>query len=54
MTKFNAENRQAAAIRELTADELDFVSARRTKPAKPKEKPQPYLVVTLENVLVTS
>jgi hypothetical protein len=55
MTKFNAENREASAIRELTADELDFVSGGETKKVtKPKEQPQPYLVATLETVLVSS
>jgi hypothetical protein len=51
MTKFNTE---ATQIRELTADELDFVSGGETKkPAKPKEQPQTYLVVTLENILIS-
>jgi hypothetical protein len=55
MTKFNAENYQASAIRELTADELDFVSGGETKKTvKPKEQPQPYLLATLEDVLVSS
>jgi hypothetical protein len=52
MTKFNTE---ATQIRELTADELDFVSGGETKKtAKPKEQPQTYFVVTLENTLVSS
>ena len=55
MTKFNAEHRDASAIRELTADELDFVSGGETKKtAKPKEQPQQYFVVTVEDCLVSS
>jgi hypothetical protein len=51
MTKFNTE---ATQIRELTADELDFVSGGETKKtAKPKEQPLPYLVVTMEDVIIT-
>jgi hypothetical protein len=52
MTEFNTE---ATQIRELTADELDFVSGGETKQTpKPKEQPQPYLTYTLENTLVSS
>ena len=51
MTKFNTE---ATQIRELTADELDFVSGGETKKtAKPKEQPLQYLVLTMADILIT-
>ena len=53
MTKLNSANRKETAIRELTADELDLVSGG-GKNSKPAEKPQPYLVVTMEEALITS
>ena len=51
MTKFSTE---ATQIRELTADELDFVSGGETKKtAKPKEQPLQYLVLTMADILIT-
>jgi hypothetical protein len=52
MTKINAERREATANRELTTEELDLVSGG-GKTSKPKEDPLPYLIVTLETVLVS-
>ena len=53
MNKLKIGNRERAPIRELTSDELDLVSGA-GKNSKPKEQPQPYLVVTVEEALITS
>jgi hypothetical protein len=52
VTERNTGHREAAAIRELTADELDLVSG--GKGSKTKEQPQEYMVVTLKEVFVSS
>jgi hypothetical protein len=51
MTKFDTENQQA--IRELGADEIELVSGG-SKASTPKEKPEPFIVYTMETVLVSS
>jgi hypothetical protein len=51
MTKLKTENREATAIRELSADELDLVSGG-GKASTTKERQQ-YLVVTMSDCLVS-
>jgi hypothetical protein len=49
MAKHSTGNRQADAIRELTADELELVSGG----GKSKDKPQEFLVLTLKECIIT-
>ncbi len=54
MSEFRTGNREAAAIRELTAEEIALVSGGSTKGSKTKEQPQVYLVATMQDCFVSS